>query len=200
MNYQTSSHVHTHETAHSTEGFCSTPDDVCSVPSFTSAPVNSTPGFFMHTTSNQGSPTPMKTYNDHHPYTPLASAITASYPKANITITQNPQLGLCQALSRDESRTRKRKQEPRSTEKRQRSAVSKLSKRTGVPEGSLQVIDFLCRDQYSSSTTKRRRTESQKKNKKDVENKGGACLLCHLVKKKVRLRQNPKSSLSMGFG
>ena len=190
INYQTSPHGRTHEFGYSIEGFCSAPDDVCSVPSFTSAPVDSTPSFFTHTLSNQGLTTLTKTYNDHQSYTPPASAIIASCPTANITITQNTQPGLCQALTYHKSRTRKRKQEPRPTEKRQRSAERKLSKRTGVPEGSLQVIDFLCRDQYSSNTTKRRRTEIQKKNKKDVEDKGGACLLCHLSKKKVWLRRN----------
>ena len=55
-----------------------------------------------------------------------------------------------------------------------------LAKKTGVPEISLGVMCF-----NTEPPPKRRRTGAQKSNKKDVENVGGSCFLCLVLKKKV---------------
>ena len=75
---------------------------------------------------------------------------------------------------------RKRRGSPQPTEVQRLSAIRQVAKKTGVPEISLGVMCF-----NTEPTPKRRRTSSQKRNKKDVENVGGPCFLCLVLKKKV---------------
>jgi hypothetical protein len=90
---------------------------------------------------------------------------------------------------------RRKRKRPKSDDKpkQQLSAERQLSKRTGAPVDSLHVLDFVCRNQTHSDTglfTKRSRTDDQKREKKDVEDKGGACLLCYRTKQKVSSSEN----------
>lgn len=77
--------------------------------------------------------------------------------------------------------TRKRPRSPKPTQEQRLSAIrQQLSKRTGVPELSLDAFCF-----NPDPAPKRSRTSFQKQNKKDVENAGGACFLCVVSKRKV---------------
>ena len=60
------------------------------------------------------------------------------------------------------------------------STIRQTAKKTGVPES---FLGMMC--QNTEPQPKRRRTSSQKRNKKDVENVGGSCFLCLVIRKKV---------------
>ena len=86
---------------------------------------------------------------------------------------------------------RKRPASPQPAETQRLSALQhQLAKKTGVPEISLGVMCF-----GRESQPKRRRTSSQKQSKKDVEDAGGSCYLCLVLKKKVQY-ENYSFSLS----
>lgn len=76
--------------------------------------------------------------------------------------------------------TRKRPRSSQPTEEQISTIQRNLSKRTGIPEGSLGAFCF-----SQALVNKRPRTNSQTQNKKQVENAGGSCLLCFLDKKQV---------------
>ena len=76
---------------------------------------------------------------------------------------------------------RKRLGSPQPAKVQRLSAIQRqLAKKTGVPEISLNVMCF-----NTEPPPKRRLTGSQKRNRKDVENVGGSCFLCLVLKKKV---------------
>lgn len=79
--------------------------------------------------------------------------------------------------------TRKRRRSPQGNPEKGMSATRrKLSKQSRVPE------TFLGTMWCSEPAPKSSRTTSQKQNKKAVENAGGACFLCLVLKKQVTLR------------
>ena len=75
---------------------------------------------------------------------------------------------------------RKRPATPQPTDAQLSALQIQLAKKTGVPQISLGVMCF-----NPKSQPKRRRTSSQKRSKKDVEDAGGSCFLCLVIKKKV---------------
>ena len=75
---------------------------------------------------------------------------------------------------------RKRPSSRQPTNEQQLSALSRLAKKTGVPEDLLGTI---CPN--SEPPPKRRRSSPQKQNMQEVQDAGGSCFLCKVTKKKV---------------
>ena len=113
----------------------------------------------------------------------LASAKLPYEQFQNPTQSASTSYSLAQGLpSQDKgiaSTTRKRTRSSEPSQEHRLSIIrQQLSKKTGVPECSLDTFCF-------EPQPKRERTSTQKQNKNDVHNAGGACVLCFITKKKV---------------
>ena len=76
---------------------------------------------------------------------------------------------------------RKRLGSSQPTKAQRLSAIQRqFAKKSGLPEVSLGVMCF-----GEEPSSKRKRTSSQKRNKKEVEDAGGSCFLCRVLKKTV---------------
>lgn len=117
----------------------------------------------------------------------------SSQPAADLFSEQHSKLQKNKSLRQsretpvDDTRERPRSSSP--SQKQWLLAVrQQLSKRTGIPQSSLSTFCM-----GSKVNKKRQRTNFQKQNKREVENKGGACYLCIITKRRARL---PSSHIS----